>query len=207
MVAIFFGISQLRKNDNQQFNLQNVNSLSVDDKKQALEDQLKKYQDDAAALAADVGDSTKTTTYARLADIQIRLERYDDAIATLDKIPEGRKSNSTVQALYARAYAGLGQNDKAKQAINIALASEDDVPEYWLVYFNLNQDMDSAKLNTQYYSALAKTDNNIDLIKHFARSLESRGDKPGAISLWQKAIEKDPEHAADYDAEITRLKS
>ncbi len=208
LIGIFYGASYLsnKEGDKPKFNLENVNNLEKDDKVQALKDQLEKYKDEAAALNADAGVSAKTTIYSRLADIQIRLEQYNDAIATLDKIPEERKTSSTVEVLYARSYYGLKDNVKAKEFITKALASEDDVPDYWLLYFDLSQDMESNALNALYFEALSKTDNNIDILSDFAKSLEKRGDKAGAISIWQKAIEVDAAHKADYEAEITRLK-
>ena len=208
LAAIFYGLNLWSKKhpSTKDFNLSNVNSLKVDEKKQALEAQLEKYQKTADALAADAKASTKATTYSRMADIQIRLEQYQDAITTLDKIPEERKTSAGVEALYARAYAGLGDKAKALDYIKKSLATSDDVVENWQVYLSLIQDMDSKALNDIYFQALAKTNNNIAILTDFARSLEKRGDKPGAISVWEKAITLDSAHKDDYQGEINRLK-
>ncbi len=188
-------------------NLQEVENLKPEDQRKELEKQLKDYEDRAAHLSADANISDKYLVYIKLAELQNRLELFDAAIKSVDQIAEQRQDNSRIWATYATSYLGARNIPKAQENIQKALAISDDTPEYWVIYFQAFADAPVADLDAKYVEALRKTNNNIDIVISYARFLEKQGNKEKAIGYWETARNINPDGAAQYEAEIARLRS
>lgn len=187
--------------------LQEIDKLGPDEQRIELEKQLGEYQERASKLSPDANISDKYTVYIKLAELQNRLQRYGDAIASVDKIAEQRQDNSRIWSTYASSYLGLGDIPKAKENISKAIAISDDTAEYWVVYFQIYTDLPSAELDAKYAEVLKKTNNDLELVKGYARFLEKIGNKEKAIAYWETARNVNPDGAAEYEAEIARLRS
>lgn len=187
--------------------LQEIEKLGPDEQRIELEKQLKEYEERAAKLSADANISDKYLVYIRLAELQNRLQKYGGAIESVDKIAEQRQDNSRIWYSYAVSYQGLDNFPKAKENIQKALAISDVTPEYWIVYLEISQDLPSADLEKLYVEAVAKTANDLEIVKSYARFLEKIGNKEKAIGYWETARNINPDGAGEYDAEIARLRN
>lgn len=187
--------------------LQEIEKLGPDEQRIELEKQLKDYEQRAANLPADATISNKYLVYIKLAELQNRLEKYGDAIASIDKIAEQRQDNSRIWYSYAVSYQGIRNIPKAKENIQKALAISDETPEYWQVYLDVSQDIPAGDLEKLYAEAVAKTANDLEIVKSYARFLEKIGNKEKAIGYWETARNINPDGAGEYDAEIARLRS
>ncbi len=127
---------------------------------------------DAVSLAINIFPD-RTQAYSALFDIQVDMQDYRAAEATIKTIM-AKNSSST----------------------------------YWNQYIDFKKDKLAAtteQLDALYNEALAKTENNINIITAYAKFLEQSGNTQKAIEYWKKAGETDPDDKATYDAEITRL--
>jgi tetratricopeptide (TPR) repeat protein len=208
LVAFLYGASQLNKNNNSNTDVKlgDIKNLELEEQKRVLEAQLKEAEDKVKALAANADISDRYTAYIRLAELQNRLGMYQGAIESVDKVAAERQGNSRIYLTYATAYQGLGDKAKARDNIVKVMAMDDETPENWIKYFEIFDDLDPAMKDAKYTEALKKTNNNIELVKIYAKYLESQGNKEKAIIYWEVARNVDPANASTYEAEIQRLR-
>ena len=208
LAALVYGFFQLDNGEkkNTDYKLSEINTLEADKQKQVLEDQLKVAQQEARNLPGDATPGAKYAAYIRLADLQNRLQKYNDAIASVDAIAQENQGNSRVWTTYATSYKGLGDTTKTIDTVRKALAIDDELAEPWRIYLEAAQDFPKAELDSLYVQALAKTKNNLEIVKSYARFLEKTGDNTKAVIYWETARNIDPNNAQEYDKEISRLR-
>lgn len=100
--------------------------------------------------------------------------------------------------------------DGARESILKAIQSYPSNADIWNKYILLEQEKFNAtadQIKVLYEEALAKTNNNSDVVITYATFLESVGQINQAILQWQKAIEVNPSKTEVYQAEITRLQA
>jgi Tfp pilus assembly protein PilF len=206
--GIIYGANQLKKEtrDSSEYKLNEIANLEAEEQKKILEDQLKEFKLRAENLTSEADIDEKYRAYIRLAELQNRLGLHQDALNSLDKVPQEKTNNSIVSATYAIAYQGVGDNSKAKESISKAISIDNYIPEYWISYFEIYQDLDPVAKDAKFIEALKISNNNIELVKMYAKFLESQGNKEKAIIYWEVARNVDPANASTYEAEIQRLR-
>lgn len=71
-----------------------------------MEDRVKELGDQAKALAENAESGTKYTTFYLLAEAQLELNKFDEALESLNRIPEDKRGNSRYNVALARAHKG-----------------------------------------------------------------------------------------------------
>jgi tetratricopeptide (TPR) repeat protein len=206
--AVYVGATQWNKNNrpSSDYKLNEIDRLEAEEQKRILEDQLADYEKRAADLKTDATASDKYTVYIKLAELQNRLGKFQDAINSVDKIAGDNQGNSRIWVTYANSYKGLGNNGQAIDRAGKALSIDDENVDAWRIMIELSQNTDQAALNDLYMKALPKTNNDIEIVKSYARFLEKTGDIAKAVAYWETARNVDPANAEEYNKEITRLR-
>ncbi len=112
---------------------------------------------------------------------------------------------------FARAVIAEARGDYqgSLQYINGGIEHESTNPDYWKFKIGLIQDKikeSPDSVNALYLQALNSTKEHPDIITTYARFLsEIKGDLVGSVQYWKKAIEKNPEDKAIYEAEIKQI--
>jgi tetratricopeptide (TPR) repeat protein len=209
-VLIIFGIvytaTHYKNKDAANLSLSEINKLNEKQRIEALEAQVKDLQNQAQSLASDAADETKYGLYIKLAEAQLELGKNQEAVDTLNKIPADKQTNSRTAIAFIRAYKGVGDNAKAKEMAAKNLLLYDEVPEIWVAYLDLNQDLPVDQLKALYAKAIPATKSNVDVMISYAHFSEKIGDKANAIAAWETARNVDPNNAAQYESEMARLK-
>lgn len=126
----------------------------------------------------------------QLAQIQVQAEQYDAALATLDRFKKETGAETTNQmALRGNIYYRLDRYQEAADTMKLAIASSDEPKESWSQIL-----MASLAELDQYGAAadilkeqLAKTPNDIKLIKQLAGIYVNDDKYPEAIALLSRA--------------------
>ena len=209
VIALGFGINSYIKNREPKpdLSLQEILNLSEKERIAALEAQVGDLKRESQRLAENAEAGTKFSVYIRLAEAQIAIGKYDEAIETLNAIPEEKKNTSRTPIAYARAYKGKNDFGKAKENIDKALVIDNELPEALLLNLEISAaTLPNDQLDALYRDAITKTKSNLDIIISYARFSEKIGNKPQAIAAWETARNLNPEKSADYEAEMARLK-
>lgn len=209
VIALGFGINSYINNKElkPELSLQEILNLSEKERIAALEAQVGDLKRESERLASTAEAGTKYSVYIRLAEAQIAIGKYDEAIATLDAIPEEKKTTTRVPIAYARAFTGKNDLVKAKENIDKALVLDNELPEALLLNLEISAaTLPNDQLDALYRDAITKTKSNLDIIISYARFSEKIGNKPQAIAAWETARNLNPEKSADYETEMTRLK-
>ncbi len=208
IVGTIFGFReyQSNKNPDERLTLNDITKLKDEERIKALEDRVKELADQAKQLKDDAESGAKYTAYIQLAEAQLELDKFPEAMESLNKIPEDQKNNSRVASAYVRAYYGIGDAPKAKNLSSVNILQYPEEPSVWLAHFEVNPDLPKEELNSLYRQAIPATKSNIDIMISYARFCERIGDKATAIAAWETAVNVDSGNAAKYQAEIDRLK-
>lgn len=132
----------------------------------------------------------------------LAIKLYNEALA-LDA------SDVVYIRLYS-VYNAQGDNKKAEEMLNKAIAKNPSYTEYWntkLIFLDQKTNTSFAELKKIYTDGLSKADSRtkLNLVTVFARIAESNKEYAEAITAWQKAIELYPTSKTAYQAEIDRL--
>lgn len=194
-------------NDQEAINMKpaDVAALEEAERIRVLEIQLKDLESQASKLPAEATDSDKYTVYIQLAEVQIGLNKNQEALDSLNKIPEASRNNTRVWTAFALAYRGLGDIAQAKTAIQTALDIDNELASVWVPYLAINSDLPADQLNGLYRQAIVATKSNVDVMVSYAHFCEKIGDKATAIAAWETAINVDSANEAKYRDEIARL--
>jgi cytochrome c-type biogenesis protein CcmH/NrfG len=189
------------------YSLQDLNKLTDQQRIKALEDQVNELQAETQQLTKDAAEDVKYPIYIKLAEAQIALGKFKEALDSLNAIPQEPKLKNTRMLVdYAQAYKGAGDAAKALDSANRALAVDDTNATAWLILLESPSKYDNTQMNNLYREAIAKTKSNLDIIISYAHFSERIGDKATAIAAWETARNINPDKAADYEKEMARLK-
>ncbi len=186
--------------------LKQVTELSPEEKKKALEARLADLQTQAKALTKDTSAEGQYVIYIGLAEVQIQLEKFQDALNSLNAIPTEKNKNSRVDFDYGFAYRGVGDVNNAKLYLSRGLAQDETNAQAWLAYIDLLKGSKAEQLDSMYAAAIKGTKNNLDVVIAYAKFLSSTGNKEKAIGYWETARNINPGGASEYDAEIAKLR-
>ena len=206
VAGLFWAFNQGEKKSPDEYTFDEIKKLPTEEQQKAFENKVTDLQQRLQNLPQDVEEQAKYRILIGLAEAQVELGRFQDAINSLDQIPEGQKQNPPVLKTYALAYKGLGQRDKAIEAFKQALAEDKTDSEIWLAYIESSTDLPNDQLNALYREAIAATKSQLDIMISYAHFNERIGDKATAIDAWETAINHDPGNESKYRAEIDRLK-
>jgi len=134
---------------------------------------------------------------------------YDYYLQSLEVAPEFRRSWLALGDLFFKMKA-YQSAEAAYQKAN-AIFNYDDLGYRKLAeLYTQIYPTDMAKIRQVYKEGLEivrnNTSNDIPLMKHYAKWMESIGDKEGAISIYEELKEKEPDNLAAYDRQIEQLK-
>lgn len=190
-----YSVSQLEGSD-----------LNEEQRKEALNKKLAEYQEVVNQLPQDANSSDKYSAYIVLSEVQIALGKYDEALKSLESIPEDKRNSKRAYYQFAQIYKSKNDLYKVLENANLALERDDsDVPT-WLVYLDSASSLSNEELNLKYREAIAKTKSNIDIMISYAKFSEKIGDKATAVAAWETAVNVDPSNEAKYREEISRLR-
>ena len=130
------------------------------------------------------------------------LKNYNEALTLSD-----------ADVVYIRlhsVYSAQGNNVKALEMLNTAIAKNPAYTDYWitkLTFLDEKTESSFADLQAVYKEGLTKVDSRtkINLVTAFARIAESAGNYAEAISLFEYAKTVYPQNVKVYQAEIDRL--
>lgn len=194
------------KNARKDLSITEVRKLGEEEKEQVLEARLKDLQGQAKSLSNAAAASDKYNVFLSLAEVQLELGKYQEAVSSLDSIPEEKKNNSRIPLNYGLAYKGLGDTGKAKEFLKTSLDMDETNALGWLAYLELSKDLPADQLKAMYAKAAKDTINNVDVVIACARYFESVGDKALAVGYWETARNVNPDGAGEYEKEIARLR-
>lgn len=186
--------------------VENANLDLPEDGRMALEAQVKSLEEQAQALQADAPKEERFEVHYKLAEARYLLGRYREALTTLDQVAGENQDSARMHSLYASIYRDMKDDGRALESAKRALDLDPSSPQAWVFYIDLLKDKSAEEIKALYEEALDKTSGNVGIITAHAQFLEKIGDREGAISQWWKAREVFPQGAADYDAEIARLR-
>lgn len=211
--GLIFALNQDDRKAPGDYSFEEIMNLPAEEQKAAFENQIKDLEERLGSLAQGTEEgaekayeSAKHRIYIKLAEAQNQLGRYQDALNSLNNIPEGQQNNPDVLKAYALAYKGLGQNEQAVEAFKKALAEDETDAEVWLAYLESSTDLPNDQLKALHLQAIPATKSNVDVMISYARFSEKIGDKATAIAAWETARNVDPTNASKYEAEIARLR-
>ncbi len=209
LATIFYGISKYTNksgDDISEYSVSQLNELGEAQRKKALENKLKEYENNVANLAPDANSSDKYSAYIVLSDAQIALGLYDESLKSLESIPEDKRNSKRAYYQFAQIYKAKNDLFKAMEYANLALEKDSsDVPS-WLLYLDSASNLNNQELDAKYRQAIPATKSNKDIMISYAKFSERIGDKATAIAAWETALNGDPANASTYEAEIARLR-
>lgn len=210
LVGIIFGFSKRSaKPDNlSDYSVSQLrdSGLTDDQKQEALKNKLSEFQGVVSNLPQDANSSDKYSAYIVLSEVQIALEMYDEALKSLESIPEDKRNSKRAYYQFAQIYKAKNDLFKAMEYSLKAIERDSgDVPS-WLLYIDSASNLTNEELNTKYREAIAATKSNIEIMISYAKFSERIGDKATAIAAWETAANVDPANEGKYREEITRLR-
>lgn len=180
---------------------QNITPHSPAEKKVAYPVSNPKPVVDIKAFNASI---TKAHEFFLKADYKNALLEYDRALLL-------QKSEHAYSGKYLTQLA-LGRYVEAEKTLLLAIEKNSASSDYWIWYMSLLQERLGApktKITSVYAKAYSSvvSEKKINIVTHYARILESLGEKDEAIIQWEKAASLYPERKAEYFAEIENLKN
>jgi tetratricopeptide (TPR) repeat protein len=152
-------------------------------------------------------------TLGYLAQLQLRLERPQDALATANQALD-RKSHAQLYVVRAQALVTLGQFDRAMTDLNRAVAKDADTAGAYLTRARLFlrcEKYDRALADIQQYHRVAGRSLESLFLK--ASALRAQGKLDAAVKVFGAALKEAPDHPvlrtyrADFLAQAGKLES
>lgn len=165
----------------------------------------------ATARAVELDSLPNNAHFAlmyRLAQFQVQTEQYEDALATLDRFKNETGSENADQiALLGNIYYRLDKFQEAADAMKRAIASTDEPKQSW------NQILMASLAEMDQYGAaadvlkeqLAKSPNDIKLIKQLATIYVNDDKYPEAIAVLSRAKEQGLIAASEDYTQLAKL--
>jgi len=137
-------------------------------------------------------------------------KNYSSALAFYEEA-KTYEDSETVYAGMSDVYLAMGEIDKARTALDMAIEKNPSRTEHWrwkLMLLDERFNLSFAELNTVYEQGLQASDPNtkVNLVVVFATIATERGEKEKAIELWNYAAELYPANATVYHKEADSLK-
>lgn len=172
------------------------------------------FQSKIAELETQLKDAKDENTKFKLT-MQIGVQHYalgeysqahDRYIAATKILPD----NPTVWSELYVVENAMGDYEGARSHIQKAIELNPASAQYWRWRIDIERDRFNPSATTiedLFAQALAKTNDNIEILALEARYFESANKVPAAIEVWKHLKEVNPSAAATYDQEITTLQS
>lgn len=151
--------------------------------------------DDAAALA----DATATLKanpawidmYLLRANVYRAQGKREDALAEATALTEANAGNAWAYVVAARIQSSFGERSRAMQALDRALALQPE-PFIYLNRAEIREKSDVEGRQADFDAALKINPGMVEAIVGKGRLLADKGDLPGAIALYSKALTEKP---------------
>ncbi|MBA3776965.1 MAG: tetratricopeptide repeat protein, partial [Betaproteobacteria bacterium] len=144
---------------------------------------------------------TKSYPFEILGDAQLELGQYEEAAATYAKLEQLAGSTVNTETRLARLAMLRGNNDDARDRFSKALQLAQELtpasPEtvawcQWQLGETAFAIGDYAAAEQYYHDALAAAPEYLQALASLGRVRAARGDLPGAIARYERAVEIDP---------------
>ncbi len=208
VLGVFYSINEYQKNNQppKPLTLREITQLNESERIKALEDRIKELIDEVSNLTDTTEASVKYASYIQLAEAQLELGKFGEALESLNKIPDERRGSSRVDAAFIRAYKGMGDVAKARELSANSIVIYDEDAAVWLAHLEANSVIPNEELKALYLQAVVKTKSNVDIMISYAEFSEKIGDKATAVAAWETAANVDPTNETKYREEIARLR-
>lgn len=208
LIVLIFGLSKVigTRVDYANMPLQEILKLPADQKDSALNAQKIALEKKARKLSKKATADEKYAVYIKLAEAQLELKQFNDALSSLNSIPAEKQDNSRTQSAFIEAYMGAGDRTNAQATSTKALETYKEDAEVWTAYLWAYDDLPKDQLNLLYKDAIAKTKSALPVMISYAKFSEKIGDIATAVAAWETAINHDPANEAKYLEEIHRLR-
>ncbi len=169
------------------------------------------------ASPAVTGGTTLSTAEKTLYNEAIKNARsaflaknYTGALTYYEKA-KTYEDSETVYAGVSDVYLAMGEWDKARTALDMAIQKNPSRTEHWrwkLMLLDERFSLSFVELNVVYEQGIKASDpkTKVNLVVVFATIATERGEKEKAIALWNYAAELFPANAAAYIKEVESLK-
>ncbi|MGA2695522.1 MAG: tetratricopeptide repeat protein [Terriglobales bacterium] len=134
-------------------------------------------------------NSRRTDDMALLGEIQLRSEKYDEAISTLDKA-EQSQSSSRIELLIASAYQHLKQFDRANHYLSLAKQHSPNDPEVARSFAGYYRETGNYKAAIASLQSIRNP--NGDVIGELAYTYQLSGNPAESARLYAKAAHERP---------------
>jgi tetratricopeptide (TPR) repeat protein len=134
-------------------------------------------------------DSRRTNDIALLGEIQLRSDKYDEAISTLDKA-EQSQSSSRVELLIASAYQHLKQFDRANHYLSLAKQHAPNDPEVARSFAGYYRETGNYKAAIASLQSIHNPDG--DVMAELAYTYQLSGNPAESARLYAKAAHARP---------------
>lgn len=172
----------LRQDETKQANELTARMLAAQDR----QDELLGFLDELAA-----GENGNNQVIASAIRLQLAQGDTEGALAAIDKYLAERPDDLGLRFIKARALAGTGELDAAKQEMQDLLEQAPKHAPFWLTLYNITRDSDTPEAAEQVLDdALVQVPADANLLWIKASLLEKRGDIPGAIEIYENLYER-----------------
>lgn len=213
VAGLVFAFTQGDRKAPGDYTFEEIMNLPAEEQQGAFEAQVKDLEVQLANLQQGTEEgsehayqSAKHRISIKLAESQNQLGRYNDALKSLDNIPESQQNNPDVLRAFGLAYKGMGQKEQANEKFRQAIEEDKTNAEVWLTYIESSSELPNDQLDGLYREAIAATKSHVDVMISYARFNERIGNKDLAVAAWETAINVDSANEAEYRAEIARLR-
>jgi tetratricopeptide (TPR) repeat protein len=173
-----------------------------------FEQQLTDTQKNVDEINNETSVEERATRYSILARGHFQLGHYKEAREWFERAVETKK-NIPVYLEYFNLLEAMQDYEEAR---DVARASLEIYPlniDIWRRLIALEQlqfEADDARVTSLYLEAIEKSEQQNELIADYARILEKRGDKQGALEYWRRAVQRAPDFAF-YQQQVLRLEA
>lgn len=168
-------------------------------------------QENEKPVVQDIKDITTKAFNTAMSKAQTLFGKADyiGSINAYDEALKIKKSEYAYSGKYLAELSAQKFTD-AEKTILLAIEQNSKSSDYWNWYLTLLQERLGAskvKLDSVYNQAFQNvvSEKKINVVTHYAQILTMLGDKEGAITQWNKAIEIYPAKKDVYQAEIDIL--
>jgi tetratricopeptide (TPR) repeat protein len=138
-------------------------------------------------------------TLLKLAELQLILKQYADALFTLEQIRAISPLNAEMFFMFGNVFVDMGKKEEAIGAFQSAVENDPGLTDAWIKLADLLAEKNSPAAGKYYDNALRADSNNIDALHAKAYYLANKkNDLAGAIRLFKKTNVINPQYADGY---------
>lgn len=173
-----------------------------------FEKQLADAQKNVDEITDDTSVEEKATRYSLLGRGHFQLGNYKEARKWFEKAVD-TKRNIPVYLEYYNLIEAMQDYEEARDVARAGLEIYPLNIDLWRVLIALEESKlgaDQTRITNLHLEAIEKSERQDELLADFAKLLEERGDKRGALDYWRQAAQSAPEFPY-YAQQVQRLEA